>query len=221
MSFEMSPTVSKLFEALAAAQAELVGPKKDSVNPHFKSKYADLESVVEASRKVLPKHGLCVTQVRCGGTKDGIELVTVLGHKSGEWIRGTSFTPMAKPDAQGAGSAITYARRYDHCAIIGIAPEDDDGNAASEPRPQHGPLKAPVATSEQLAGALAASTDMMGEVVQLNERIAVAATMGTLNELWRRVGELKLAGLPASHYRSLAALKDKRKGELQPVNGAA
>ncbi|MED5549804.1 MAG: ERF family protein [Pseudomonadota bacterium] len=124
-----SETLTKLAEALAQAQAEIEGAHKASTNPHFRSKYADLGAVWDACRGPLTKHGLSVVQFP--RSSDGcVELETVLMHKSGEWMSDTLRLPVGKQDAQGYGSAMTYARRYSLMAVVGIAPEDDDANAA-------------------------------------------------------------------------------------------
>jgi hypothetical protein len=124
-----SETIAELATALSAAQGEIEGAVKDSTNPHFRSKYADLGAVWAACRPALAKHGLAIVQLP--RSQDGcILLETVLMHKSGEWISDTLALPVSKPDAQGYGSAMTYARRYGLMAVVGIAPEDDDGNAA-------------------------------------------------------------------------------------------
>ena len=147
----------KLNEALAKAQAELSGAKKDSENPHFRSRYADLASVWEAWQKVGPKHGLSLTQttrVLDGGL---VLLVTTLRHTSGEMVAGEFPVNPTKPDMQGFGSAMTYARRYALAALVGVAPEDDDGEAAvgraSTPAPvaQAAPRPQPVAAPKPAA----------------------------------------------------------------------
>lgn len=119
-------------EALALAQAELEGATKDAKNPHFRSNYATLASVWEAWQNVGPKHGFSILQlVRDAGERQGIQLETILLHKSGASERSVSFWPAVKQDAQGYGSALTYARRYTLAAMVGVCPEDDDGNAAA------------------------------------------------------------------------------------------
>ncbi len=125
-----SETIGALAGALSKAQAEIRGAIKDTANPFFKSKYADLSSVWEACREQLTKNGLSVVQTNKAG--DGRVIVeTILMHTSGEWISGELDMKPVKDDPQGIGSAITYARRYALAAIVGVAPEDDDGNAAS------------------------------------------------------------------------------------------
>jgi hypothetical protein len=120
----------KLNEALAKAQAKLTGAKKDSENPHFRSKYADLASVWEAWQKVGPEHGLSITQTVRLNEQGTVLLVTTLRHTSGECV-GSEFPVLpTKADMQGYGSALTYARRYCLAAMVGVAPEDDDGEAA-------------------------------------------------------------------------------------------
>lgn len=129
-----STEINELAEALSKAQAEMSGAKKDSENPFFKSKYADLAAVIEAARKPLSENGLSVVQTTAGN-EDGIDLITTLMHKSGQWIQGRLFMKPTKTDPQGYGSAMTYARRYAYAAIVGLAQVDDDGNAASESKP--------------------------------------------------------------------------------------
>jgi hypothetical protein len=129
--FEKSDSIAKLAEALSKAQGEIEGAKKDSENPFFKSKYADLASVWEACREPLSKNGLSVSQFPVESESPGITLVTVLMHSSGEYII-SSYSVPCKPDAQNVGLALTYMRRYALAAAVGIYAEDDDGNAASQ-----------------------------------------------------------------------------------------
>ena len=122
--------MSELIAALAKALPEVEGASKDSVNPHFKSKYADLGKVIEAIRTVI-KHGLWFRQAPVEHER-GACIETFYVHSSGEQMSaGQCFVPASKQDAQGFGSALTYCRRYGLLAAFGIAPEDDDGNAAS------------------------------------------------------------------------------------------
>lgn len=130
-----SEQINELAEALAKAQGQIEGAKKDSANPFFKSKYADLASVWEACRVQLSSNGLSVTQCP-EESENGIAIETMLLHSSGQWIKSRYTMPVSKLDAQAVGSAITYARRYALSAIIGIAPEDEDGNSAAKARPE-------------------------------------------------------------------------------------
>lgn len=123
-------SLGPLFEALARAQAKVKGAAKDSINPHFKSKYADLASVWEACREALTSEGLSVAQTF--GVVDTIVVcTTILGHKSGGSIAGNYPLNAVKSDPQGLAAAATYARRVSLAAMVGVAPEDDDGETAA------------------------------------------------------------------------------------------
>lgn len=127
--------VKDLFAALVKVQSGLKHAKKKDNNPFYKSKYAGLPEVIDASRNLLTDNELVVTQVTDYETVDLRPiLVTQLTHASGQWIRGYYPIISTKQDPQALGSALTYARRYAYMAIIGLAAEDedDDGNAASD-----------------------------------------------------------------------------------------
>jgi hypothetical protein len=132
-----SESIAALAEALAKAQGAMKGAVKDSANPFFKSKYADLASVVEAIRVAFSSNGLSYIQTVQPSDKDEVRVETTLLHSSGEWIAcGFLSLPVSKADAQGYGSALTYARRYSLSAAAGVAAElDDDGNAAVAAKP--------------------------------------------------------------------------------------
>ncbi len=125
-----------LYAAMAKAFPEIEGASKDKNNPHFKSKYADLGAVVEAIKPALTRHGLFFVQ-QTHEQEGGVCVETVVCHSSGESMPlGKLFVPASKQDAQGYGSALTYARRYSLMTAFGVCPEDDDGNAASKPAPK-------------------------------------------------------------------------------------
>lgn len=128
-----SETITELAKALSKAQAVMEGAKKDSQNPHLKNKYADLASVWDACRKPLTDNGLSVVQLTDGGPET-VTIITRLLHISGEWLEGSLTLKPVKQDPQGIGSVVTYGRRYSLMAMVGISPEDDDGNAASAGR---------------------------------------------------------------------------------------
>ena len=141
------PTIDLIAAALAKAQATLSNVSKDKANPFFKSKYADLGSVLDSIRGPLADNDLAIVQTT--EYVDGVTLLcTALLHKSGQSISGRYPIISTKQDPQGYGSAMTYARRYTIMAIVGVAAEDDDANAASAvpnaPRPQPAPVQAPV-----------------------------------------------------------------------------
>lgn len=127
---ETSAEIGSIAGALAKAQAEMENAIRDRANPHFKSTYATLAAVVDAVRPVLAKHGIAIVQdARFNG--NDVEVVTTLVHGSGQWMKSSPLSsPVAKKDAQGVGSALTYVRRYALMAIAGIAPDDDDGESA-------------------------------------------------------------------------------------------
>jgi hypothetical protein len=127
--YRRSATLGELFGALAKAQAKIEAADKSGNNPHFNRKYATLGAVIEASREPMAENGLAVVQMP-GNIEGNVAVTTILGHSSGEWIESTVYVAPAKFDAQGLGSVITYLRRYARMAIVGIAPEDDDGEAA-------------------------------------------------------------------------------------------
>ena len=127
---ETSTEIGQLAEALSKAQAKITGALKDSANPFFKSKYADLASVWDACREQLSANGLAVIQTT-DVDPEGVLVITTLAHSSGEWIRGRLRMVPTKSDPQGVGSCLTYARRYALAAIVGVAQVDDDANAAS------------------------------------------------------------------------------------------
>lgn len=138
-----SADLHELAKALASAQAKLKPAIKDATNPHFRSKYADLQSVWEAARPVLTANNLSVAQTFNESTGETVTIVTTLLHVSGQWMRSSLTLKPTKSDPQGIGSAITYGRRYGLSAILGIvADEDDDGNAASAHH--HEPAPAPL-----------------------------------------------------------------------------
>lgn len=128
---DRSETIKELAAALAKAKTSFKPVKKTASNPYFKSKYAPLENIIDATDKALSDNGLSISQFPVDdGEKVGVE--TMLMHSSGEFISHTLMLEPTKADPQGAGSAITYARRYSLGAVLGVASEDDDdGNASS------------------------------------------------------------------------------------------
>ena len=124
-----SESIAELSKALVKAQAEMSGAIKDSNNPFFKSKYADLGAVIKAIKEPFSNNGLAYTQFPYNNEK-GIGVETMLIHESGEWLRSEYTLPMVKLDPQAAGSAITYARRYALQAMAGIPALDDDAESA-------------------------------------------------------------------------------------------
>jgi hypothetical protein len=173
-----SDTIEALATALATAQGEMKNATLNRVNPHFKSKYADLAGIRDATAPVLAKHGLTITQFT---TVEGESLVlcTRLLHKSGQWMEGEYPLPMALDKPQVMGSALTYARRYCWSAVCGIAAEeDDDGNAA-----QNSGAKANGKPAEKPAwrGPMK-TTELKAAMRELSERMN-GGSLGTTGDL--------------------------------------
>jgi len=127
-----SETINKIAAALVAFNGEVKSISHDSTNPHFKSQYTSLDHMIDETKPILHKHGLTVMQFP-GGDGEKITVRTMILHDSGEWIETEPLTlKPVKLDPQGAGSAITYARRYSYAAALSLSlGDDDDGNAAS------------------------------------------------------------------------------------------
>ena len=133
--------MKSIASALVKAQREFGPALKSSTNPHFRSKYADLSACIEAVIDAVNNYGIYLMQLT-EEHQGGVKVSTVFIHESGEQLSGGSlFMPASKQDAQGFGSALSYARRYSLMAACGIAPEDDDGNQATKTAPQAAPPK--------------------------------------------------------------------------------
>ncbi len=190
----MTEQKNQLALALSKAQGMIKGAVKDSTNPHFKSKYADLASVWDACREALSQNELAVMQVpeMQGGV---IGIRTKLIHSSGEYEEG--FFPLAVPvtaKAQEMGSAMTYLRRYALSAMVGVAPEDDDGNGANATGGQKIELKTETLTAGQEANLIEWIETTQSDKAKLLEAYKVA----------------KLTDLsPAQYQHAIGALKKK------------
>ena len=127
-----SDQINEVAKAMAIAQNEMKPAAKDSVNPHFKSKYSNIESVWDAIRLPMTCNGLTVWQ-DVTTEERSVAITTRIVHISGQWVEfGPLSVPMSKLDAHGVGSAISYGKRYALCAAVGVVSgdEDDDGNAS-------------------------------------------------------------------------------------------
>jgi hypothetical protein len=129
INMKMSDSIANIAEALAKAQGAIDDASKANKNPFFNSKYADLASVRSVIREPLAVNDIAIVQLPRSLSGE-VEVETMLIHKSGEFIAETLRLPVGKWDAHGIGSGITYARRYGLMSILGIAAEDDDGNAS-------------------------------------------------------------------------------------------
>ena len=193
---------SKIPETLAVAfvkaQAEIEKAAKDKSNPHFRSKYADLGNVIDAIKPALEQHGLAFFQ-KFHQCNNGIAIETIIIHTSGESMSNGILTiPADRGNAQGFGSACTYARRYSLQAAFGVAPEDDDGNAASRNSKQELKVDYKAERQQNLKSALA--------------DVSKAATEEDINSLYRRA--LKFFGKGTEELDEVIAACTKRKDEL-------
>jgi len=174
----------KVAAAFVKAQKQFAPALKTATNPHFKSKYVDLAGCVEAVMDALNDQGIGLIQ-RSHKDDTGVTVETIFVHESGECISaGQLHVPASKHDPQGYGSALTYARRYSLMAACGIAPEDDDGNAASKK-----------ITAEQVAN-IEALAEEVGKPV---------------SDIVSYFGIKKLADLPAAKYDGVIKTLGKRR----------
>jgi len=173
-----SESITDLATALCLAQAEMGGAIKDSNNTFFKSSYADLTSVIKVIKEPFSKYGLSFVQLpvtSAGG--NGVGVSTMLMHKSGQWLQSEYLLPMDKVTPQGAGSAITYARRYALQSLVGIPSVDDDSEMAmyrNEPEPvaPPSPIKRVSKKLMQDLVALVIESEATSEHTLMNEALA-------------------------------------------------
>lgn len=188
-----------LYAALAAAQLEMGRALKDSTNPAFKSKYADLASVCDACMPALNKHGIAVLQP-VFDDESGRYVKTIFVHgDSGEQTECRVPLIVGKQDMQGYGSAVTYGRRYGLMGMAGIAPEDDDGNAAAKAAPKADRPKNQDAIDGTHEVAVGSACVMLSSADSLDDLAGV----------WRTLAK------PVQADTRVIAEKDKRKAELQ------
>lgn len=164
-----------LIAALAAAQMQMGKAFKSVTNPHFKTKYAGLAEVMDACMGALNAHGIAVMQPIT--ERDGkLFVTTILAHEAGGSVECAMPMIIQRNDMQGLGSAITYARRYGLMCMAGIAPYDDDGNAAAAAAPRQEPARQPARAQADDAPAIRAA-------------IAAAQTVDALMAIWRDLPE--------------------------------
>lgn len=215
--------MKQIAEALVKAQKGFSPALKQSNNPHFRSKYADLATCVEAVIDALNENGIALMQMthEC---QDGVTVETVFLHSSGELLSaGKLHVPAVKHDAQGYGSALTYARRYSLMAACGIAPEDDDGNAAVKTPPRGGVNSAPQQTTPDPKPEPQPREVVKGtpEVVDFSMNMFLtflpeATTEKELNAFWKEniaaVNQIK--SFDETKYVELLGAFKKRKDEI-------
>lgn len=199
--------MQQIATALVKAQRAFAPALKTSTNPHFRSRYADLAACVEAVIDALNANGIALVQ-RTHDSDNGVAVETLLVHESGESISGGILhVPAAKHDPQGYGSALTYARRYSLMAACGIAPEDDDANAAQKTRPAPIPRNSGASVSQDQnnapAGDPAPSKDDIERAAGI---IRACKTLVNLQVEWQ--------GLPKAIQKEIVAVKDEVKAAL-------
>ena len=161
-----SESLKELASALCKAQDAMGGAVKGKANPFFKSKYADLGAIIQAIKEPFAKNGLSYTQFPIENEgRIGIE--TILMHSSGEWISQSFTVQLTKQDAQGAGSAITYCRRYGLQAVAGIPSEDDDGNGVVNKKAPAAPV-----VDDRLAKHNEAVRDNLSSIIYVKQSLA-------------------------------------------------
>lgn len=179
-----SDQIEEIAGALAKAQAEVKNPSFNRVNPHFKSKYADLGEVLSAVRPALSKHGIAIMQMT-DVTETGIVLHTRLTHTSGQWIEGVyPVSPMGTHQQMGA--ALTYAKRQALSAIVGVAGEDDtDGEDTKDINTTGIKPKAAAPKKEQLPDVK--SAEMLGRMADELEDCKTKQDLQTWATKWRDI----------------------------------
>jgi hypothetical protein len=221
-----------LSSALVTALAEIEGAAKDKVNPHFKSKYADIGSVIDAIKPVLAKHDLGFTQ-HPRPSEGGVCIETVLHHKGGEQMSlGELFVPANRNDAQGFGSALTYCRRYALMTAFGVPAEDDDGNAAAKataanpstgeaPPEKRVPLDGPYKSKTALWTAVRSfvhSVNGIGDLGELLGYLETPEVKELLAQCERDAPGLLRDGLPdVPDYVPIEIVVDQRRRDLEQI----
>jgi hypothetical protein len=223
---EMHPP--KLVAALIKARTEFgtVGKSKTAKGEKFSYQYADLHTAIEATQEALGSNGLAVVQTtRIGADGKGVILVTHLMHDSGESVSGEYPICPVKMDPQGYGSALTYARRYTYLAILGIAPEDDDGQAGSTPPRPVKQTSRPVGPDHVNGnGVQLVSKDQANKLLTLIKELKELG--GNTDKIKQDYGIVKTGELPARRYtelvdkiqKSINARRQSKDGDPEPGN---
>jgi len=189
----------ELFTAIAKAQGEFTTVEKNAENPHFRSKFAPLDTIIEMIRPVLAKHGLSVMQ-HCDIPESGAGIIieTMITHESGQHISSRLFMPVVKSDPQGYGSSISYGRRYSLAAALGIVSDEDvDGNQGKDEKKTPPPKSAP-------------KTDAGGQKTPTTDAEYQARIKNKLQELYGDDQDKKKAAL-----MKMAEYTDKATGEVK------
>lgn len=194
-----SEQINELALALAKAQSEMLVAGTSSVNPFYKSKYADFATIVRASRPALCKHGLSVSQIISEHGDGAHRLYTMLLHASGQYLSSTVKIAPLKEDPQSLGSYITYMKRYSYAAIVGMTAtdEDDDGEAATIPYREQKHAQQPQKTYAREPVVERVSLDQLSEL----EHVLRDETEIT-EQVLAGLGIPSLDQMPKSRYRA-------------------
>lgn len=206
----MSVETKDLMGALAKAQGSMAGAVKDSSNPFFKSKYADLASVWDACRQPLALNGLSISQMT-NFVGEEICLVTILGHSSGQWIKSVTPLPLEKRDPQTLGKCITYCRRYALAAMVGVYQEDDDAESITDHSKK--PVAAQPSKTEPMVAAEAVLTKE--QVATIKGRIQGHSDV--ISEVLKKTGKKLIQDIEYRRYNDVINLID----QLMAREGAA
>lgn len=201
-----SDQINEIAEALAAAQGEIQNPAKDSDNPFFKTKYADLAEVLSVVRPAFSAHGLSVVQMPYRSDDGAIGVTTMISHKSGQWMQGAIELPLqvAKNICQDAGGAITYLRRYALAAAAGVAQEDQDANLGKS-------------KEQNTATVVNLKTVTESQLSTLVDLIDITETQTGL--FCQAYGITELKNLPASKYDHAIAQLQKKIAKIEQAKG--
>lgn len=186
-----SESITKLAEALVKAQAEMPEIPMDGVNPHFKSKFSTLGAVIDKTRPVFAKHGLCVLQMPASAPGE-VGLCTRIIHASGEWIEQTATMQVnqSQNPGQELGKLVTYLRRYALAAAAGVYSDEDTDNEPGKQKKQEDNIITDDAWNK-FCGLLDAATKAG---VEVGEYRRSEMTLPELRKEYKRIDELKKAG---------------------------
>jgi hypothetical protein len=223
---QKSENIAELAAALCKAQAEIKDSALDGKNPHFHSEYSTPTAIWSACREALTANGLSVVQTNDDEDADTVVLETTLLHSSGQWITGRMKMKPAKADPQGIGSATTYARRYALAAIVGVAPEDDDAEAATGRQQKAAPKTQPQQTGRPIPvqSAEKERADLAADITQTCKLLKAAGDkeFNTLGDLKKFVNqEFSVEdGLGSLGFDSMKKLLGILNLRLDGLNGA-
>ncbi len=215
--YEEKP-INEIAAALAKAQGQITFAKKDALNPHFKSRYADLASIWDAVRIPLSSNGIAVVQ-EVSTKEASVTVRTRLVHSSGQEFSSACTFPVAQQTPQAFGSAITYAKRYSLAAMVGVAQDDDDANTASEFAP-----KQTEKTPKTKADMVQALNDSLAFAKEVREAVDKAQDVAGLEAIWSQYTDTpsKLAvARPIFAERKAAFVETAKKAVKQTLGEAS